>query len=124
MAHFAKLDDNNVVLEVIVINNSDCEDDNGDESEAVGSTYHQSIFGADTTWKQTSYNGNMRTRYAVRGGTYNSSLDAFIPEQPYASWTLNTTTKDWEPPTADPSDENSLYRWDEDSLSWVEMDIS
>ena len=66
----------------------------------------------------------MRTRYAAIGGTYNASLDAFIQPKPYASWTLNTTTKDWEPPTPDPSDENSLYRWDEDSLSWVEQDIS
>ena len=124
MAHFAQIDDNNVVLNVLVIADEDCQDSDGNESEAVGVAFCQALVGADTNWKQTSYNNNMRTRYAVIGGTYNPTLDAFVNPQPYASWTLNNTTKDWEPPTPDPSDETSLYRWDEDTLSWVEQDIS
>ena len=58
------------------------------------------------------------------GYTYNATLDAFIEPKPYPSWTLNTTTADWDPPTPDPSDENSLYAWHEDTLTWVEQDIS
>ena len=121
MAHFAQLDDNNVVTQVIVVSNDDTSDSNGVETESIGVAFCQKLLGADTNWKQTSYNNNMRTRYAGIGYSYNSELDAFIPPQPYASWTLNSTSKDWEAPITQPTltDEqiaaNSYYRWDEDA---------
>ena len=78
MAHFAQLDENNVVLQVIVVHNNDCKDANGNESEAVGIAFCQSLF-PGTTWIQTSYNGNMRGRYAGIGYTYNSMFNVFEP---------------------------------------------
>ena len=77
MAHFAQLDDNNVVLQVIVVHNNDCKDAEGNESEAVGVAFCQSLLGGN--WKQTSYNGNMRGVYAGIGYTYNPILDVFEP---------------------------------------------
>jgi hypothetical protein len=77
MAHFAQLDDNNVVLRVIVVHNNDCKDAEGNESEAVGVAFCQSLLGGN--WKQTSYNGNMRGMYAGIGYTYNPILDVFEP---------------------------------------------
>jgi hypothetical protein len=78
MAHFAQLDDNNVVLQVIVVHNNDCLDANGNESEAVGIAFCQSLFPA-TRWQQTSYNGNMRGMYAGIGYTYDAVNDVFVP---------------------------------------------
>ena len=121
MAHFAQLDSNNVVTQVIVVSNDDITDSNGNEVESIGVAFCQKLLGADTNWKQTSYNNNMRTRYAGIGYSYNSELDAFIPPQPYTSWTLNSTSKDWEAPITEPTltDEQtaagSYYRWDEDA---------
>ena len=119
MAHFAQLDSNNVVTQVIVVGNDDTSDSNGTETESIGVAFCQKLLGADTNWKQTSYNGNMRTRYAGIGYSYNSSLDAFVPPQPYASWTLDNTSKDWVAPITQPTltDEQtaagSFYTWDE-----------
>ena len=121
MAHFAQLDSNNVVTQVIVVSNDDITDSNGNEVESIGVAFCQKLLGADTNWKQTSYNNNMRTRYAGIGYSYNSERDAFIAPQPCASWTLNSTSKDWEAPITQPTltDEqiaaNSYYRWDEDA---------
>ena len=121
MAHFAQLDSNNVVTQVIVVSNDDITDSNGNEVESIGVAFCQKLLGADTNWKQTSYNNNMRTRYAGIGYSYNSELDAFIPPQPYASWTLNSTSKDWEAPITQPTltdeqiEARSYYRWDEDA---------
>ena len=93
MAHFAQLDDSNVVLTVNVIADEDCLD--GDtESEAVGIAFCKSLWGADTIWKQTSYNGTIRKQFAEVGGTYDASADVFILIKPFASWTLNGS-KDW-----------------------------
>ena len=121
MAHFAQLDENNVVTQVIVVSNDDCSDSNGVESESIGVAFCQKLLGANTNWKQTSYNGNMRTRYAGIGYSYNAELDAFVAPQPYASWTLNTETADWDAPVTQPTltDEQiaagSFYNWDEDA---------
>ena len=121
MAHFAQLDENNVVTQVIVVSNDDCSDSNGVESESIGVAFCQKLLGANTNWKQTSYNGNMRTRYAGIGYSYNAELDAFVVPQPYASWTLNTETADWDAPVTQPTltDEQiaagSFYNWDEDA---------
>ena len=86
MAHFAQLDANNVVTEVIVINNAVVEDLPFPESEPLGVAFCQSLYGADTVWKQTSYNANFRGVYAGIGFTYNAALDQFVeppaPELP------------------------------------------
>ena len=121
MAHFAQLDENNVVTQVIVVSNDDCSDANGTESESIGVAFCQKLLGANTNWKQTSYNGNMRVRYAGIGYSYNASLDAFVPTQPYASWTLNNETADWDAPITQPTlteeqrTAGSFYKWDEDA---------
>tara|TARA_B100002019_G_scaffold18603_1_gene14432 strand:- start:52 stop:465 length:414 start_codon:yes stop_codon:yes gene_type:complete len=120
MAHFAQLDENNVVTQVIVVGNDDCTDSNGTETESIGVAFCQKLLGADTNWKQTSYNDNMRVRYAGIGYSYNASLDAFVPPQPYDSWTLDNETADWVSPlgaapalTDDQIAANSYYSWDE-----------
>jgi len=127
MAHFAQLDENNVVTQVIVVGNSDTADVNGVESENIGVAFCQSLLGADTTWKQTSYNSNMRGNYAGIGMKYMTgvatlgvgSTDVFISEQPHASWTISTTEALWEAPITQPTltDEQkaagSYYTWDE-----------
>ena len=95
MAHFAQLDDNNVVTQVIVVSNDDTSDSNGVETESIGVAFCQKLLGASTNWKQTSYNSNMRGNYAGIGYTYMSnvatlgvgSTDIFITPQPYPSWT-------------------------------------
>ena len=120
MAHFAQLDDNNVVTNVIVVSNDDTSDSNGVETESIGVSFCQKLLGASTNWKQTSYNGNMRVRYAGIGYSYNSGLDAFVPPQPHASWTLDNGTADWVSPlgeapalTAEQEAARSYYTWDE-----------
>ena len=128
MAHFAQLDENNVVTQVIVVGNSDTADVNGVESENIGVAFCQSLLGAETNWKQTSYNANMRGNYAGIGMTYMSgvatlgvgSTDVFMPQQPYASWTISTTEARWVSPLGDApalTDEQraagSYYTWDE-----------
>ena len=111
MAHFAKLDANNIVEQVIVVANQDTADSSGIESEAIGAAFCQSLMGASTTWKQTSYNGNFRGNYAGIGYTYLAgqatlgvgSTDIFIAQQPYASWVVGVNTAQWYPP-ANPVD--------------------
>ena len=122
MAHFAQLDENNVVTQVIVVGNDDIKDVNGNEVESIGVAFCQKLLGADTNWKQTSYNSNMRVRYAGIGYSYNAELDAFVAPQPYASWTLDSGTADWVSPLgAAPAltdaevAARSYYRWDEDA---------
>lgn len=120
MAHFAQLDDDNVVLQVIVVNNNDCLDENGSESEAVGVAFCKSILGETTRWKQTSYNGNMRFNYAGIGYQYDPIRNAFIPPKPYASWLLDEATCRWTAPVPYPQD-GKIYTWDEATTSWVEV---
>jgi hypothetical protein len=116
MAHFAELNNTNVVKQVIVVANEEVLD-NGVESEAKGVAFCKLLFGSNTNWKQTSYNGNFRKNYAGIGYTYDSVLDAFIPLKPFESWVLNEETCQWEAPIARPSDSNG-YRWNEELLSW------
>jgi hypothetical protein len=99
MAHFAELDANNIVLQVIVIDNKDTADADGVEKEHIGSAFCERLFGG--TWKQTSYNGNIRKNYAGIGYTYREDIDAFVPPQPYPSWVLNDKAQ-WEAPSASP----------------------
>ena len=119
MAHFAQLNNNSVVFQVIVVGNSDCFDEHGNESEAVGIAFCQSLFGATTRWLQTSYNGNMRKNYAGIGYSYDAARDAFIPPQPFPSWVLDEVSCLWEAPVPMPID--GAWRWDEDHQQWVEM---
>lgn len=118
MAHFAKLDENNIVLDVNVVNNSDCDDLPFPESEPVGVAFLTQWSGGYTNWKQTSYNGNFRKNYAGIGFEYDATLDAFIPPKPYPSWLLNTIICQWEAPVPYTAD-GKVYRWDEATLSWV-----
>ena len=120
MAHFAQLDNNNIVINIIVVHNNELLDQNGNEIEQKGIDFCKSLFGQDTQWVQTSYNGNFRKNYASGGGTYNKELNAFIAQKPYASWVLNIDNCKWEAPIAKP-DENKLYTWNEDILNWVEI---
>lgn len=101
-----------------MVGNPDCIDDNGQESETVGIAFCQSLFGADTVWVQTSYNGNMRNKYAGIGDTYDAQRDAFLSPKPYPSWVLNENTLQWEAPIPMP-DDGQEYRWDEDAGDWV-----
>jgi hypothetical protein len=142
MAHFAQLDDNNVVTQVIVVSNDDTSDSNGVETESIGVAFCQKLLGASTNWKQTSYNGNMRGNYAGIGYVYSTevatlgvgSTDVFMPAQPYASWTVSTTAAQWEPPstpgaaptlTDDEVAAGKYYVWNESnydadpSTAWV-----
>jgi hypothetical protein len=115
MAHFAKLDENNNVLAVHVVNNDVITVD-GNESEEAGIDFLTGLHG-HTLWKQTSYNGNIRKNYAGIGYTYDAGRDAFIAPQPYASWVLNETYCQWEAPTQMPAD-GTQYLWNEGSTSW------
>jgi hypothetical protein len=120
MAHFAKLDENNIVLEVNVVNNSDIGDLPFPESEALGVEFLNTFYGDLAVWKQTSYNGNFRKNYAGVGYTYDAVRDAFISQKPYDSWLLIEETCLWEPLVAYPSDGKNYY-WDESTLNWVEV---
>ena len=124
MAHFAELEENNVVLRVIVVANSDTADANGNEVEEIGVTFCRNLLGG--TWKQTSYNGNFRKNYAGIGYTYDSQRDAFIPPKPFNSWVLNENTCQWEPPVPMPSDAFTgdppkIYRWNEENINWEQI---
>ena len=142
MAHFVKLDDNNIVQQSIVVSNQDTSDASGNESEAIGIAFCQRLFGAETNWKQTSYHDNFRGNYAGIGMTYMTgvrtlgvaSTDIFIGQQPYPSWSVGIQTAQWYAPTP-PGDEPALidsekaagkfYVWSESnynsnpSTAWV-----
>jgi hypothetical protein len=119
MAHFAQLDENNTVLRVIVVNNSDCLDADGKESEAVGVAFCQNLLGADTRWKQTSYNNNFRRQYASVGFMYYEPLDVFVEPQPYPSWTFDAATGTWVCPVPKPVvPDNYTLIWDEENQEW------
>ena len=116
MAHFAELDENNVVTRVIVVGNRDTSDANGVEKEHIGVAFCERLYGGN--WKQTSYNGNIRKNYAGIGYSYNSDIDAFVPPKPYESWVLNNDTAQWEAPVPVPTD-GQEYAWDEATTAWV-----
>jgi hypothetical protein len=117
MAHFAKLE-NNIVTQVIVVANQDILDENGQESELKGIDFCSNLLGG--TWKQTSYNGNIRKNYAGVGYTYDEGRDAFIAPKPFASWLLDETTAQWKAPVDMPTDDKK-YSWDEATTSWKEL---
>ena len=116
MAHFAKLDDTNTVLEVLCINNNELLV-NGIEKESKGIEFLINWSGGYTNWKQTSYNATIRKNYAGIGFTYDATRDAFIPPKPFPSWLLNEASCQWAAPVAYPND-GKMYQWDESTLAW------
>ena len=117
MAHFVKLDSNNIVIGGVVVNNNALDVDN---EEASGIAFLNNLYGVEENWIQTSYNNNFRKQYAGIGYTYDAVNDVFIAPQPFASWSLDNNF-DWQPPTPMPTE--GFWRWDEDSLSWLEQSI-
>lgn len=112
MAHFAEIDADNIVLRVLVVS---------DDEEHRGQEFLADDLGLGGTWIQTSYNNNMRARYASVGGTYDSDTDEFIPPSPYPSWSWDGN--EWQSPVAHPGD-GGIYNWDEDTTSWIEVEAS
>lgn len=108
MAHFAEIDENGVVLRVLVV---------PDAQENRGHDFLANDLGLGGTWVQTSYNARIRKNYAGIGMTYDATRDAFIPEQPFASWVLNEDTCQWEAPVAYPTD-GVMYIWNEELTDW------
>ena len=128
MAHFAKLDSNNIVEQVIVVANEDTADASGTETESIGVAFCQKLVGDGTNWKQTSYHQNMRGNYAGIGMIYMegvrtlgvASTDIFIHQQPYPSWSVGINTANWYSPLGDSPEttnaekaDNKYYYWDE-----------
>ena len=111
MAHYAFLDENNIVTEVIV-GIDETELIEGLETESWYSQFRNQIC------KRTSYNGNIRKQFAGIGYKYDVVADVFIAPQPYPSWSLNNNF-DWQPPTPRP---DGKYYWDESTLSWIEIE--
>jgi hypothetical protein len=113
MAHYAFLDDNNVVTEVIV---------GIDETELIEGKEPEVWYAEfrGQACKRTSYNGNIRKNYAGIGFTYNANLDAFISPKPFDSWILDEENADWHAPIPMPKQGN--YRWDEQTLQWLEIE--
>ncbi len=128
MATFAKIGLNNKVIEVLSVHNNELLDSNGVEQEQLGIDFLTGLLGG--TWKQTSYNTRggvhslegtpFRKNHASRGYTYDAVKDAFIPSKPFASWTLNESTCQWDAPVTMP-DDGKVYIWDEDTTNWVEL---
>jgi hypothetical protein len=113
MAHFAQINDDSYVTQVIVVSNNELLDNNN-ESETKGIEFCQSLFGGN--WKQTSFNNSIRKNYAGIGYFYDAQRDAFISPKPFASWVLNESSCRWEAPTPMPTD--GVYEWDESTTSW------
>jgi len=117
MAHFAQIDENNIVTQVIVVADSDCGGGHYPEADPIGAAFCNNLLGG--VWKQTSYNNNFRKRYAGIGYTFDAGKDMFIAPQPYPSWTLDDEG-DWQAPVPYP-DDDKFYEWDEDNQTWVEV---
>lgn len=127
MAHFAEIDGSNRVIRVIVVDDKDTQDEDGNEVESIGAKYLSDGFGG--TWVRTSYNTNggihllggtpFRKNYAGIGVIYDEDRDAFIHTQPFPSWTVNEDTCQWESPVSFPTD-GKTYSWNEETISWDE----
>lgn len=117
MAHFAKLE-NGLVIHISVVDNDKLLDEHGVEQEALGVDYLLAVHGGGE-WVQTSYNANIRHKYASIGDTYLPEADVFVSPQPFPSWTLSPVTHEWEPPVAHPAEGD--YTWNEATLSWQQV---
>ena len=104
-----------------VIDNNELLDENNVEQESLGIDFITNTLNITGTWKQTSYNNNIRQRYASIGDTYNADIDAFVCPKPFASWTMNSENGEWEPPIERPPDTETHYHlWDEENQQWVQ----
>ena len=110
MAHFAKIE-NNIIVQVEVVHNDVA------TTEQAGITFLQNLYNDTATWKQTSYNNNIRKNFAGLGYTYDETRDAFIAPKPFNSWLLNEDSCQWEAPVVYPTDDN-IYKWNEEILNW------
>ena len=115
MAHFAEINDQNIVQRIIVVHNNELLNSDGVEQESLGISFCQSLFGGN--WKQTSFNGNIRKNFAGIGFSYDSARDAFISPKPFNSWVLDEETCQWQAPIEMP-DDGSIYIWNEEATSW------
>lgn len=122
MAYFAQIE-NNIVQQVIKISNDILDEPSLQfpDTEPLGQSFIANTLGFAGTWKQTSYNANFRKHYAGIGYTYDETLDAFIPPQPFPSWLLDTDTCNWYAPIPYPNDGHKYY-WDEDKQEWIQND--
>lgn len=120
MAHFARVNKDWVVEEVIVVNNDILLNEQGLECDWLGEQFCQSLYGAHTKWIQTSYNGNKYKNFAGIGFTFDPCRNAFIPPRPFPSWVLDEAACLWEAPATHPAD-GLLYAWDEGSVSWIQV---
>jgi len=123
MAHFAKIE-NSLITQVIVVDNNDILDTDGNESESIGIQFCTDLLGGE--WIQTSYNSTIRKNYACIGDSYDTTRDAFIAPKPYPSWLLDEDTCWWEAPVPYPdveADEKGMpieaYQWNEELINWV-----
>ena len=116
MAHFAQINDQNIVINIITINDSNCCGGIFPSSDICGQTYINTL-GLNGNWKQTSYNNNFRRIYAGIGYFYDSNLDIFIEPQPIPSWAFDTASQTWQAPKPIPDNDN-VYYWDESVLDW------
>jgi|TARA_R100000426_G_C4785674_1_gene96499 hypothetical protein len=122
MAHFCKLNSDNIVQDVVVVSNDIA------TTEQAGVDFLNNLYGTNDVWKQTSYNtyANVHTlggtpfrkNYGSIGFTYNETIDGFVAPKTYDSWVLNETKGVWEPPVAYPNDGNE-YDWNENTQNWV-----
>ena len=124
MAHFTQLDENNIVIQTIVIDNDEISDENGNESESAGiEICRQIVNDPNSTWLQTSFNSNIRSKFAGIGDLYIPDRDCFVEGKPHESWILNMESLVWEPPIPYPDDYNDYnYFWDEDTDSWLKFE--
>lgn len=125
MSHFAQLDEDNMVLQILVVANEVLLDEDGNEVEQKGIDFCKSLIGEDTNWIQASYNGTIRKIYPAVGDSYDEAQDAFIPRKPFDSWVWDSTEWTWTPPVPMPTTEpngNAVWRWSEINQEWREFD--
>ncbi len=143
MAHFAEVDESNIVLRIVVLSNTEIADGRfaSGESEQKGIDFLNNLFPDSKTWVQTSYNENFRGKYARIGGTYDKDLDKFIPIKPFDSWVWNDSENNWDAPVQPqpvgqiwneekgeweipekPSDVPPSWEWDSTNGGWIPPD--
>lgn len=129
MAHFAELDEDDIVIRVLVVRNEDILDEQGEESEEAGIAHLLSILPESGPWVQTSYNDNFRVRYAGIGMRYYRDHDGFGepgPPEDFPSWVLDEQSLTYVPPQpmpVEPAPDAHLWAWDEPTTSWVAQEI-
>lgn len=120
MAHFAEIDNNYQVIRIVKVDNHKCADHDGCECEEVGVEFLRGLYGENTNWVQTSYNGSKRQMFAGKGYLYLPEQDKFVPPSPFPSWTLNRSAGKWEAPIPEPEHDETheATSWDEDNQCW------